>query len=92
MIDEFDLLLGDTNVAKSTLAILDRFNNNRTNENNVNRQFLLAGASFPLKINNIQGLTYLVKEFKDPIIAESENFYKISEKMKHRVLRVSEYL
>ncbi|EAR85148.2 DEAD-box ATP-dependent RNA helicase (macronuclear) [Tetrahymena thermophila SB210] len=92
VIDEFDLLLGDTNIARSTISILNRFCNVHNNPQNINRQFILTGASFPLRINNEKGTQFIDKVFKRPICIESENFYKISEKMKHVVIRVNDYL
>lgn len=75
-----DLLLGDSTMSRQTEDILKRFaskNNKIFARENLERQFILTGATLPNKIKRISANEFFNNWFVDPVFIKSEEFHKI---------------
>jgi len=84
VLDEYDLLLGEENIAKATTNILRRFagvHKSHFGETNKERQFILCGATSPRKVGGINIQDEVKNWFVDLQVFKSEDFHKFSERI-----------
>ncbi|KRW99455.1 P-loop containing nucleoside triphosphate hydrolase [Pseudocohnilembus persalinus] len=95
VIDEVDLLLGESTLSKSTMDILKRFSfaqNKIFGKENLERQFILAGATLPKKIKKHNTKDLFNLWFSQPYFIESENFHKIPPTIEFDNIDIDDFL